>query len=207
LPPNIIERIGFKVLGVTKDKWQASTNALKSVFQGFWIGFCHRHCLKKIRLALIKYQKEEGCSGNEVKSLYKKFKKALKTANSKITLEIQINLLKDSAFNYPLIRGILDEVKKNAVHYTVHKNRNGIKKTTSIVDNFLKTVKRKLRQVESFRDQEWAGILFRAMANIRNFAPFIWTLDKGRCLHRVAHLLSVPATGECALQHTVNSIY
>ena len=30
-----IERIGFKVLGVTKDKWQASTNALKSVFQGF----------------------------------------------------------------------------------------------------------------------------------------------------------------------------
>jgi hypothetical protein len=42
-----------------------------------------------------------------------------------------------------------------------------------IVDNFLKTVKRKLRQVESFRDQEWAGISFRAMANIRNFAPFM----------------------------------
>ena len=58
-------------------------------------------------------------------------------------------------------------------HYTAHKNRNGIKKTTSIVDNFLKTVKRKLRQVESFRDQEWAGISFRAMANIRNFAPFM----------------------------------
>jgi len=168
-----IERIGFKVLGVTKDKWQASTNALKSVFQGLWIGFCHRHCLKKFRLALIKYQKEEGCSGNEVRSLYKKFKKALETANSKITLEIQINLLKDPAFNHPLIRGILDEVKKNAVHYTAHKNRNGIKKTTSIVDNFLKTVKRKLRQVESFRDQEWAGISFRAMANIRNFAPFM----------------------------------
>ena len=27
--------------------------------------------------------------------------------------------------------------------------------------------------MESFRDQEWAGISFRAMANIRNFAPFM----------------------------------
>jgi hypothetical protein len=40
------------------------------------------------------------------------------------------------------------------------------------VDNFLKIVKRKLRQVESFRDQESTGLLFRAMPNIRNFVPF-----------------------------------
>ena len=44
--------------------------------------------------------------------------------------------------------------------------------TPSIVDNFLKIVKRKLRQVESFRDGESAGLLTRAMANVRNFVPF-----------------------------------
>ena len=42
-----------------------------------------------------------------------------------------------------------------------------------MVDNFLKIVKRKLRQAESFRDKECTGIMFRAMANIRNFAPFL----------------------------------
>ena len=55
------QKISFKILGVTKDKWQASTNALKTVFHGIWIGYCHRHCLKKFRQALEKYQAESGC--------------------------------------------------------------------------------------------------------------------------------------------------
>ena len=76
--------------------------------------------------------------------------------------------MQESAFRHSQIRPILEEVKKNAVRYTVNKNRNGIKKTTSPVDNFLKIVKRKLRQVESFRDRHMTGILFRAMANVRN---------------------------------------
>ncbi len=51
--------------------------------------------------------------------------------------------------------------------------RKDIAPTTSIVDNFLKIVKRKPRQAESFRDPESAGCLFRAMANARNFLPFL----------------------------------
>ncbi|KOR33566.1 hypothetical protein TI05_00175 [Achromatium sp. WMS3] len=47
-----------KVLGVVKDKWQAATNALKKVFHKLWIGYCHRHCLKKFREALTEYHKE-----------------------------------------------------------------------------------------------------------------------------------------------------
>ena len=50
----------------------------------------------------------------------------------------------EQAFRHTLFRTIIEEVKKNAVRYTVNKNRNGIKKTTSLVDNFLKVVKRKL---------------------------------------------------------------
>jgi hypothetical protein len=42
-----VEKIEFKVPGVTKDKWSASTNALKSVFKNIWIGFCRRLILKK----------------------------------------------------------------------------------------------------------------------------------------------------------------
>jgi len=41
------------------------------------------------------------------------------------------------------------------------------------VDNFLKIVKRKLKQVESFRDKAHTQLLFKAMANIRNFVPFM----------------------------------
>ncbi len=42
----------------------------------------------------------------------------------------------------------------------------------SVVDNYLKLVKRKLRQVGSFRDQYWAKLFFRAQANTRNFIPY-----------------------------------
>ena len=167
------ERINFKVLGVTKDKWQASTNALKSVFHRLWIGFCHRHCLKKFRESLSEYQKETACSSKEVKRLYKKFKNVLETATSKVSLEVKLTSLNDQAFNHPLLRQSLDELKKNAVRYASYKKRKGITKTTSIVDNYLKNVKRKLRQVESFRDQDCTGSLFQAMANTRNFVPFM----------------------------------
>lgn len=41
-----LKQIKFKVIGVSKDKWKASTNALKKVTKKIWIGFCHRHCKK-----------------------------------------------------------------------------------------------------------------------------------------------------------------
>jgi len=53
-----LERVSFKIIGITKDKWEASTKALKRVFKGIWIGFCHRHCLKKFRQALVEYQEQ-----------------------------------------------------------------------------------------------------------------------------------------------------
>jgi hypothetical protein len=168
-----VDKIDFNVLGVAKDKWRASTNALKSVFHKIWIGFCHRHCLKKFYNALLDYQKEVGCSQKEVNDLYKKFKKALDEGGSQAALKVKIGMLKEPAFKHPAIRSALEEVEKNAANYTAHKSRKGIKKTTSIVDNFLKTVKRKLRQVESFRDGNWTGILLRGMANVRNFVPFM----------------------------------
>ncbi len=105
--------------------------------------------------------------------MHKKFKKALETASSKTTLKVQINMLKEPAYDHPLVRAAIDEVEKNAAHYTAYKSRKGIKKTTSIVDNFLKIVKRKLRQAESFRDRTWAGVLLRGLANVRNFVPFM----------------------------------
>lgn len=167
------DRITFNVLGVTKDKWKPSTKALKTVFKSVWIGYCHLHYLKKLNKALLDYQKETNCELKEVKRLYKKVHKVLENSTSKINMEVKLNALKDEAFQHPLLKGQLDELKKNAVHYTVNKNRKGITRSTSMVDNILKIVKRKLRQAESFRDREWARILFKALANVRNFVPFL----------------------------------
>ena len=82
-------------------------------------------------------------------------------------------MVAEPAFDHPAVAGVIGELEKSAVHYTVYKRRNGIKRTTSLVDSFLKTVKRKLRQAESFRDPNWATLLLRAMANVRNFVPFM----------------------------------
>jgi len=168
-----MEKIDFKILGVTKDKWRPSTNALKAVFNGLWLGFCHRHCLKNLYKDLLKYQEQTQCPKKEVKRIYKKIKKVLKTSNSKVQLQVKLNSIKEPAFEHPILCQRLNDIKENAAYYTSHKNRKGISQTTSIVDNFLKTIKRKLRQVESFRDPEHTRLLFRAMANARNFLPFL----------------------------------
>ena len=137
-----VERIDFNLLGVTKDKWKPSTNALKKVIKNLWIGFCHRHCLKKFRGNLIKYQEESGCSDQDRQNLYREFKKVLESASSQNSLNVQIKFLKHDAFNHPLLSSVLDELRKNAVHYTAHKIRSGIKMTTSLVDNFLNCLSR-----------------------------------------------------------------
>lgn len=167
------EKIQFKVLGVTKDKWSASTNALKSVFKNIWIGFCRRHFLKKLYGDLLKYEKETGCGRKTVSEMYKKVKKILDTSSSGKALKIRLNSLKDEVFSHPLLKSRIDCLKQEAVRYTSCKNRKGIAPTTSKVDGFLKIVKRKLRQAESFRDRDSAQHLFRAMANARNFLPFL----------------------------------
>jgi hypothetical protein len=170
-----VQRIRFKILGVTKDKWQPSTKALKRAVHALWIEFCHRHCLKKWRQALSTYQDETHCRATEVTRLYQKVKTVLDTSESSVVLTLKLRALEreEPAFHHPILRARLDELKANAVRYTSHRTRNGLTKTTSIVDNFLKLVKRKLRQVESFRDQECTRAFFRAMANVRNFVPFL----------------------------------
>ena len=196
-----IERIDFKIIGVTKDKWQPATDALKSVCHRLWIGFCHLHCLKKFRKALSEYQKESGCSSKDVGKFYKKFKNVLDGATSKANLESKIGFLEDDAFNYPPIRKILDQVICDGAHYTCNKSRKGIKKTTSLADNFLKIVKRKLRQVESFRDQECTEILFKAMANVRNFVPF---LSGAKNAHKSPFILAQGQTFELPWTQIMN---
>ena len=54
-----LERACFSILGVTKDKWKPSTEALKKVFPKIWIGYCHRHCLKRFREAVEEYRKKK----------------------------------------------------------------------------------------------------------------------------------------------------
>ncbi len=167
------ENISFKIIGVAKDKWLASTKALKNVFYKVWIGYCHRHCLKNFQRALDRYQTETNCSDQERSELCRKFKKTLKTSTSKVNLLAKTKFLKEDAFNHPILAERVSELKENAAHYTSHKNRKGITQTTSIVDNFLKNVKRKLKEVESFRDAECTKSFFKGMANIRNFVPFV----------------------------------
>lgn len=158
---------------MTKDKWDASTKAVRNVFRGIWIGYCHRHCLVNFQKALKKYQAESKCSAKERRTLYKKFKKVLKTSTSRVNLLAKAKSLNDPAFQNPILAERVSELKENATHYTSHKRRKGITQTTSIVDNFLKIVKRKLRQVESFRDREDTKLFFKGIANARNFVPFV----------------------------------
>jgi hypothetical protein len=168
-----LQRVTFKVLGITKDKWEASTKAVKAVFKGIWIGFCHRHCLEKFRQALIKYQEQTQCSDAQRGRLYREFKKILETSNSKVCVEVKIKALDDPAFKHPFLQERLAKLQENASRYAGHKRRNGLTKTTSLVDNFLKSIKRKLTMAQSFRDKACAHILFQALANTRNFLPFL----------------------------------
>jgi hypothetical protein len=167
------QHIAFQVLGVTKDKWQPSTQALKRVCHALWIAFCHRHWLKRFRQALSEYQDETHCSSAELKRLYHQVNTVLATSESSVVLKLKLNALEDAAFQHPILRERVEDLKAHAVRYTLHHKRKGLTTNTSIVDNFLKRVKRKLRQVEGFRDQDCTSGFFRAMATVRNFVPFV----------------------------------
>ena len=197
-----MEKIDFKILGVKKDKWRPSTKALKTVFKNIWLGFCHRHYLKKLYVDLLKYQKSTGCSGKVISRLYKKVKNILKTSNSKIVLRVRLDSMKEAAFEHPLLRTRLVDLKENAVHYTSNKQRKGIASTTSIVDNYLKIIKRKLRQVESFRDPLHTRLLFRAMANARNFLLF---LPGAKNAHKSPFMLAQGVTFNLPWIQTMNA--
>ena len=197
-----VERIEFKIIGVTKDKWLASTNALKKVLKNVWIGFCRRHFLKKLFQDLKEYQKQSDCSDAKISSLYKKVKKILKTASSEKALRARTKkLLEEEAFEHPALRSRMESLMEDGVHYTCVNKRKGIAPTTSIVDNFLKIVKRKLRQAESFRDSEYAGCLFRALANARNFLPF---LPGAKNAHKSPFMLAEGETFDLPWIQTMN---
>ncbi len=170
---DFVRHIDVKTLGVTKDTWAPSTAALKRVFHGVWIAFCHRHCLQKFRQALTAYQADTGCSNSARQHLYQQFKTVLESSESGTVLRLRVKGLTDAGFRHPLLQARLDELSDNATRYTCHHKRHGLTPTTSMVDNFLKLVKRKLRQVESFRDQDCTSAFFRAMATVRNFVPFL----------------------------------
>ena len=70
-----VRNIEFKILGVTKDKWLASTNALKKVLNNVWLGFCRRHFLKKLFQDLKEFQKQTDCSDGRISALYEEVKK------------------------------------------------------------------------------------------------------------------------------------
>ncbi len=170
-----VKYLDVRVLGVTKDKWAPSTAALKRVCHGLWVAFCHRHELQKWRQAFTEYQETVRCSAAEHQRLYRLLKTVLDTAESAIILRLRLKGLeqKEAAFRHPILQVRLKGLRDNAVRYTCHHKRQGLTKTTSIVDNFLKMVKRKLRQVESFRDPDSTRLFFRAMATVRNFVPFL----------------------------------
>ena len=128
-----MEKIDFKVSGISKDGWKPATDALKSVFHGVWIGFCHLHCLKKMSQALRIRQKETGCDDSEVRRLYKKFRKVLKTATSESSMRAKLTSLNDEAFEHPLLKKRVEDLRDNAVRYTSHKKRNGIGNVGQIV--------------------------------------------------------------------------
>lgn len=165
-------KISFKIKGVTKDKWKPSTNALREVFKYIWIGLCHRHCIENIKKSINRYRDEVEITDEKAQQLLDQVIKVLKNSTSSTNMQIRLNKLTDDDFNHPILKSRIDEIKQNATHYCANKNRIGIKRTTSIVDNFLKLAKEKLQKIKSFRDPEWASCFFRALANVRNFLPF-----------------------------------
>jgi len=165
-------KISFKIKGVTKDKWKPATNALREVFKHIWIGLCHRHCIENIKKSIKKYRDEVEITDEKAQQLLNQVIKVLKNSTSSTNMQVKLNRLTDDAFNHPILKSRIMEIKQNATHYCANKNRIGIKRTTSIVDNFLRLAKEKLQKIKSFRDTEWASCFFRALANVRNFLPF-----------------------------------
>jgi hypothetical protein len=198
-----LQHSNVAVLGITKDRWQPATDALKKVFHGVWIAFCHRHELKKWRQAIAAYQTVTHATASACQAVYRRIAVVLDTAVSATELKLKLKGLEqdDEAFTHPILRPRMEALRTHAARFTCHHKRQGLTITTSLVDNILKQVKRKLRQVESFRDQDTTHIFFRAMATIRNFVPF---LSGAKHAHQSPFLLAHGETYDLPWAQTMN---
>jgi hypothetical protein len=123
---HFLEHIAFKVIGVSKDKWKASTNAIKKMIKGIWIGYCHRHFKKNFFDSLKNYQKETKCSNKIITELYTEFKNVLERSTSRTNMIVRLKKLeKREEFNHPILKQRLEEMKSNAPHYTMNNKRKG----------------------------------------------------------------------------------
>ena len=126
-----------------------------------WIGLCHRHCIENIKKSIKRYRDEVEITDEKAQQLLDQVIKVLKNSTSSTNMQIRLNKLTDDEFNHPILKERIEEIKQNATHYCANKNRIGIKRTTSIVNNFMKLAKEKLQKIKSFRDPEWASCFFR----------------------------------------------
>jgi len=104
-------KISFKMKGVTKDKWQASTNALREVFQNLWIGLCHRHCIENIKVAIRKDRDTAEITDKKANKLLNQVIKVLKNSTSSTSMQVRLNSLTDEAFKHPVLKKRTDELK------------------------------------------------------------------------------------------------
>jgi len=102
----------------------------------------------------------------------------LDTSTSKVNLEVKLNGVNEPVFNHDLIRPVIEEVRKNSVHYTVYRNRDDIKKMNSIVLDFGQTTPvssgRTLENCTIFCIFQCSDFVFRVRDRVSN--PFESTL-------------------------------
>ena len=137
-----------------------------------------------------------------VSDLYTVFKNVLDQSTSRNNMIVRLNNIeRREAFTHPILKQRLEEMKANAPHYTMHNKRKGITKTTFAVDNFLKIIKRKLKAVESFRDEKVSQLTFQGMANVRNFVAF---MSRAKNVHKSTFELAGGKTYDLPWIQTMN---
>jgi hypothetical protein len=60
----------------------------------------------------VEYQEQTQCTDKERSRLYKVFKRVLESSTSQVSLEVKLKSLHEAAFDHPLLKVRLDELKK-----------------------------------------------------------------------------------------------
>lgn len=164
------------IVGATVDGWEGAQNALRSAFPGIALEECHFHAMLKLgkHLATYKRQREKAghpVSAQEEEEIRTAFMRVLKATTPEAYQEALDEL--PDAFEHPTLVSRKRSLKEKQTLFQAWITDNKLAVVSTALDQCMKFLKRKLKNMQTFHGEESGLATVNAWAITRNCWRFL----------------------------------
>ena len=171
----VSERLSH-IVGATVDGWEGAQNALRSAFPGIALEECHFHAMLKLGKHLATYKRQREKAGHPVsvqeeEEIRTAFMKVLKATTPEAYQEALDEL--PDAFEHPTLVSRKQSLKEKQTLFQAWITDNKLAVVSTALDQCMKFLKRKLKNMQTFHGDESGLATVNAWAITRNCWRFL----------------------------------